>query len=525
MDRRQDESGRHARDLPARHATHFASVAGNADREPTLRPAGGRESMVAPSFEHLGQYGSLVKAMRDELEDFVANHLRRHLAIAERDRYVLTSIHVDSTGADDARRLLERFCREFAPEQIKQYLAKEVIARLPNASAIDLSQFAGLNAGREPGPEAPTDDGFEDLMSELRDAEPAAGKRAYDVTLVGRWSAHDARATSGAPRARLARHADDAARGVALELEVDDGAGRVAPSSPRCRVAITSSAKTRRATSRWRASTRVAATANSGWSTAHGGRSIPARPTGCGRTGGRHRETRVRGTPSDRAVLKCPLAPASCSRRRHAAMRGSTRASCFAPRRAATVRSPAAITARVTPVTPIASPRASGVLALAVRMASGARTIELNEGLAPFRVGRSRSQTLAIDWAHESVSGHHVDIVEADATGAQVVVHGDNGVIVEGTRHAAGARFRWKLGQTMLLGRGDEPGEPACTLVLARDGESQFTMSVLTPREPALPRQRIAHNEPATYTHAAEFATRWSRLDVAVASRAAHGIP
>jgi len=43
-------------------------------------------------------------------------------------------------------------------------------------------------------------------------------------------------------------------------------------------------------------------------------------------------------------------------------------------------------------------------------------------------------------------------------------------------------------------------------------------MSVLTPREPAPPRQRIAHNEPATYTHAAEFATRWSRLDVAVAS-------
>jgi len=43
-------------------------------------------------------------------------------------------------------------------------------------------------------------------------------------------------------------------------------------------------------------------------------------------------------------------------------------------------------------------------------------------------------------------------------------------------------------------------------------------MSVLTPREPALPRQRINRDEPAMYTHAAEFATRWSRLDVAVAS-------
>jgi PPM family protein phosphatase len=48
--------------------------------------------------------------------------------------------------------------------------------------------------------------------------------------------------------------------------------------------------------------------------------------------------------------------------------------------------------------------------------------------------------------------------------------------------------------------------------------EGAFTMSVLTPREPALPRQRSAHVEAATYTHGAEFATRWSHLDVAVAS-------
>ena len=36
--------------------------------------------------------------------------------------------------------------REFKPEQIKRYLAKEVIGRLPNASAIDLAHFGGLNA-------------------------------------------------------------------------------------------------------------------------------------------------------------------------------------------------------------------------------------------------------------------------------------------------------------------------------------------------------------------------------------------
>ena len=44
--------------------------------------------------------------------------------------------------------LLRRFVREFKPEQIKRYLSKEVIGGLSNASAIDLSQFAGLNAER-----------------------------------------------------------------------------------------------------------------------------------------------------------------------------------------------------------------------------------------------------------------------------------------------------------------------------------------------------------------------------------------
>src|SRR4030095_1410997 len=185
-------------DLPPRYATRVRGDTPGSRRAPKRRPACGHDDTFVPSFEHLGQYGALVGEMRKELEDFVANHLRRHLAIAERDRYLLTSIHVDSTGADEARRLLERFCREFTPEQIKQYLAKEVIARLPNASAIDLSQFAGLNAGREPAPEEPGEDVFEELMDELRGAEPAAGKRAYDVTLVGRWAAGDARAVAGA---------------------------------------------------------------------------------------------------------------------------------------------------------------------------------------------------------------------------------------------------------------------------------------------------------------------------------------
>src|SRR4029450_4624389 len=90
-------------DLPPRYATRVRGDTRGSGREPTLRPAGGPEGTFAPSFEHLGQYGALVGEMRKELEDFVANHLRRHLAIAERDRYLLTAIQLDSTDADDAR--------------------------------------------------------------------------------------------------------------------------------------------------------------------------------------------------------------------------------------------------------------------------------------------------------------------------------------------------------------------------------------------------------------------------------------
>ena len=100
-------------------------------------------------------------------------------------------------------------------------------------------------------------------------------------------------------------------------------------------------------------------------------------------------------------------------------------------------------------------------------MASGTKTVDLPQGTAPFGVGRSRSQALVVDWAHEGVSGHHVDIVEPDETGAQVRVHGDNGVTVAGVAHAPGAQFRWNVGETMLLGRAVHD-EPQCSITLSR---------------------------------------------------------
>src|SRR5262249_13722448 len=148
---------------------------------------GGDHDALSRSQQHLGAYAPLIAALREEFEHFVASHVRMHLAIAERDRYLLTSIGVECVGDDQAAELLQRFIREFKPEQIKHYLAKEVIGRLPNASAIDLSHFAGLNAIRS-GSDTAADDAYGELLAELRLSEPRPGARPFQVTLKGRWS-------------------------------------------------------------------------------------------------------------------------------------------------------------------------------------------------------------------------------------------------------------------------------------------------------------------------------------------------
>src|SRR6266581_8565236 len=142
------------------------------------RAAAGTHRSAASAAPHVGPYLPLISAIREELEHFVASYLRSHLAIAERDRYLLTSIDVRAVGADDARELLRRFTREFKPEQIKHYLAKEVIGGLPNASAIDLSQFAGINVGRD-DERVEDDDSYSELLAELRSAKPIPGVRLY----------------------------------------------------------------------------------------------------------------------------------------------------------------------------------------------------------------------------------------------------------------------------------------------------------------------------------------------------------
>jgi hypothetical protein len=74
-------------DLPPR-ATPLGQAIMRGKRETEAR-GGAHDSLPRP--QQLGAYAPLVAAIRDELEQFVASHVRMHLAIAERDRYLLTS--------------------------------------------------------------------------------------------------------------------------------------------------------------------------------------------------------------------------------------------------------------------------------------------------------------------------------------------------------------------------------------------------------------------------------------------------
>jgi hypothetical protein len=126
-----------------------------------------------------------------------------------------------------------------------------------------------------------------------------------------------------------------------------------------------------------------------------------------------------------------------------------------------------AVATPATPSTPIVGVREDRGFAIAARTASGLQTIAVRAIDLPFSVGRSRSQKLVIDWTHEDVSGHHLEIVEIDEAGVTVIVRGDNGVVVGGAAYPAEARLIWKPGESMTLGRAIG-GEAECRLTLSR---------------------------------------------------------
>ena len=466
-------------DLPQRISRAGTIPASAELREPSLRGFADTKEQAPPSLEHLGAYGPLVGAIRGELEHFVASELRLHLAIAERDRYMLTSIEVDCVDDADGADLLRRFTEEFTPEQTKRFLARDVIGRLPNASAIDLTQFGGLNATRLHGDGPIDDDAYAELRAQLRASTPGEASHAFDVTLLGRWIETEP-GTAAAPgregNSATAPHTPLA--GSRLEIEIDDADGHrhltlasVVPNrryaigkGEGCDIAVNGTFASRRHCEIW--------LDNDSWWAGDAGSTngirVETAHSVLGRAGviagGANAKTAIEIVPGARIVLSAlargepgdyprvllnQVAPAPSS---------------------ATPVSPAG-KVPTTAITPIAVARQrewepARQLTLTAAMASGTRTLTLGAKAMPVSVGRSRNQDLVVDWAHEGVSGHHIDLWNVDDTGAEVAVHGDNGVTVEGAVHPSGHRFRWRVNERMTLGRASGE-EPECTLTLS----------------------------------------------------------
>ncbi len=420
---------------------------------------------VPADLEHLGVYAALVRAVREELEHFVIGALRLHLAIADRDRFMLTSIGVRCPDDGEARALLAQFMREFKPEQVKRYLAREVIAGLPNASAIDLTQFAGLfdADGNDEGHD------YRELILALRGDAPPSDSAAYQVSIVGRWSEQDAHAPVPPPAAQAIGTPATPLAGLRCEFEVEDTAGRrrvvlqsVVPGrryligkGEGCDIRVDGTYTSRRHAELW---------LDGGvWWVADAGSTNGMRLELPGarvqRLAAGAQDGPARLEDGARVVLSAHAEGAASDY--PALMLRASSAARVTPIAGGVVSPP-------TPVTPVLPSRGvEGALLLLAHQASGERRLELRPGALPVTVGRSRHQQLVVDRAHEAVSGHHLDIVELDEAGAQVVVHGDNGVMVEGVAYPAGARFRWKVGDTMVLGPARQ-GEGECTLRLAR---------------------------------------------------------
>ncbi len=450
-------------------------------REPSARPwrepgagggatgaSSGPSEPVLARAEHLGVYGPLIAAVRDELEHFVASHVRLHVVIADRDRFLLTSIGVRCPGGAEARDLLLQFMHEFKPEQVKRYLAREVIAGLANAAVIDLSQFAGL-ADLER--HAPGDgDEYGELLAALRSTPPAAAaQRPYEVSVIGRWTESDGERPFAAAQ-RAGDVPGTPLAGPVVEFDLEDAKGRrravlngvvpgrryVVGKDDSCDIPVDGTYASRRHAEIW--------FERNAWHVAD-----------AGSTNGIRVETSagVRGGPGDAAIELVDGARIVLSARAE----GAPSDYPWLAVRPAPVRD----TARVTPIalpagtpkTPLTSvlPIRTGepTFELTVEDAEAPRTLVLRSAALPIAVGRSRNQALVVDRRHTDVSGHHVDIVDIDATGCRGLVHGDNGVFVDGTHHAPGSTFEWKPGETLRLGASAVDG-PSCTLTLTRLG-------------------------------------------------------
>ena len=471
-------------DLPPRDSRHLHEPDLDVEAAQRHGDAGAGADPLRAGAD-LGVYAPLIGAVRDELEHFVASHVRLHVVIAERDRFLLTSIGVRSPGGAEARELLQQFMHEFRPEQVKRYLAREVIGRLPNAAVIDLSQFAGLSDldnGERPG-----DDGeYRELLAALRTTPALPIARPYEVSVIGRWSEADpASASSAAPtRARRLDTPTTPLAGRRVEFDVDDGAGTrraVLPAVvPGRRYAIGKDESSDLRVDGTYTSRRHAEIwlDDDGWHVADAGSTNGLRVESGGADGTPARIVAT-ATTGDAAPIRVGAGMRIVLSARAEGPRADypsiavrpTRSTSAAPGTTVATAITAGANAPKTPLTSVLAVRPGlSRFAITATQASGAHSHAIAADALPLTIGRSRDQAIVIDRRHPGVSGQHVTIDAVDDDGAHGVVHGDNGIVIDGVAHGPGERFDWRPGQTMVLG-GALPGEPACTLVLGRDGE------------------------------------------------------
>ena len=383
--------------------------------------------------------------------DFVASQLRLHLAIAERDRYVLTSIEV----ACERRRATRAACcaasrASSRPSRSSATSRARSSRGLPNASAIDLSQFAGLNVER-PTRRAPATIPYDDADRRAPQRHvPDAGPRPFDVTLVGRWVHGDAlgptaRARRSPAARRPRRHAARRARGVASRSRTRAGAPARRAAARRCPAAATRSARTRAATSSSTASTRAGAIASSGSTTTPGGSRDAGSTNGIrveAGAGGRRARAASAPTAAQRARARARARDRALGARRKAS-RATIRACasrCRTPTRAR-AGADTDVTARAAPSTPIAPPQAAGPVARADRAHGLGRARRVD---SPTRRCRSASAARATRRWCRLGARRRVRPPRRDRRprrrGRAVVVHGDNGVTVDGVDARARAR-------------------------------------------------------------------------------------
>jgi len=454
-------------DLPPRERGHEPDL----DADAIPREQGVATADALRPGADLGVYAPLISAVRDELEHFVVSHVRLHVTIADRDRFLLTSVGVRSPGGAQARELLQQFMHEFKPEQVKRYLAREVIGRLPNAGVIDLTLFGGLS-DLEAGERASDDGEYRELLAALRTTPQVA--RPYEVSVLGRWSEADAPVSPFANNARGGAVPSTPLAGRAVAFDVSDADGtRVAvlPSVvPGRRYVIGKDESSdlrvdgtytgRRHAEIWLDS--------DGWRVADAGSTNGVRVVD--EQSGRSRATAANGDDAPIRVgdgMRVVLSARADGPPRDypsIALRASTAAA--APSPVTPIATAAGTTAPKTPLTAVLGTR-SARFAIAVAQDSGERVLPLDAEVLPFTIGRSRGQTLVIDRRHAGVSGHHVAVDAIDDDGVHGSVVGDNGVVVDGIRYDTGARFAWRAGQTMVLG-GSLPGETPCVLALER---------------------------------------------------------